>query len=335
MELEKEEALSELQSIFCDAIHKVTKIFCLWKTTTDDIDDLIVYNEAKNVFYNDPTMLEFVFPNNYNSFNTFYRKMFAIVNESDSIFMTDGDEINNNEEDIIGANASLAFAASLGLSNEVLAPTTRRSTTQREFVSNTHKYVLDTHTRTVLLHDTFKSMFVTPWKSFLTEHESKLNLAKLAKYATSQMVSKATDEAAAIVNAEPSVEPSTLKDIVAKAVSESTKMLQKKIATLEQQLQRSTIKTTIKNSQRGETSTRASQKKKSKNTTSTSTQSTRIQQTRTGKKLPQPKPKVKEPAAGAVPDSQRRKKKPTKQQQQNSPQKKNTGISKSKKATKN
>ena len=269
VELEKDEAMFELQSLFCEAIHKVTKIFCLWKTPNDDIDDLIVYNEAKNVFHNDMTLLKFVFPNNYNSFNKFYRKMFSIINEAENTSMTDVYEITNNDEDNVGADASMAFAASLGLTNEVITPVSRRITTQRSTInaSTTSQYVLDTHTRTVLLHDTFESMFIKPWKSFLREHDNKIKLAKLTKFATSQMVSKATDEAAAIVNAEASVEPSTLKDIVAKAVSESTKTLQKKIATLEQQLQRSTIAT--KNNQRGETTTPASSKTKLKNVTPT------------------------------------------------------------------
>ena len=331
VELEKEEAMLELKSLFCEAVHKVTKIFCLWKTTDDDIEDLIVYNEMKNVFYNNSTLLEFVFPNNYNEFNRFYRKQFTINSETDNASMYNVTEINDNDEDNVGADASMAFAASLGYSNDVLAPVERRFTTPRtNITSNTaHKYVLDTHTRTVLLHGTFLSMFINPWKNFLIENNKKMNLAKLTKYATSQMVSKATDEAAAIVNAKPSVEPSTVKDIISKAVSESTKTLHKKIASLEQQLQRSTIST--KNSQRSKTPTRASQKTKSKN--STPTKSTKTQQTRAGKKFTTTPLKLKVPAAGAVHDLQRNKKKSTKKHAPKSPQKKKEGITRSKKAT--
>ena len=52
-------------------------------------------------------------------------------------------------------------------------------------------------------------------KLALTEHNNKINLAiRLKTFATSQMVSKPTDEAAAIINAKPSVEPSAQKAII-------------------------------------------------------------------------------------------------------------------------
>jgi hypothetical protein len=155
-----------------------------------------------------------------------------------------------------------------------------------------------------LLHETevqrllriLKDAFVTSWSNEQRRMENKTIELKMAKYVKTQLTTKATDEAAAIVANEPAAEMKLLHEIIDKKVNEHTKKLQKELQTTKQQLQR--LQTANKNNQgsknssRGETNTRASTNKSIRNqrrprststNRSTSSNSTQQSKNRTGK----------------------------------------------------
>jgi hypothetical protein len=105
-------------------------------------------------------------------------------------------------------------------------------------------------------------LFTASWAAYLTEHNSKMLNNKLQRYAVSAIASKQTDDVTKILNSQPTVDPTTLKDLIRQNVEQETKALKETIRRLEQQSKRS-----VKKDTRGDKVTsRASPKKKPKNT---------------------------------------------------------------------
>ena len=162
-----------------------------------------------------------------------------------------------------------------------------------------------------------KKSFVEPWDKHLLDAETRQINANLVKYATSRIKSKATDKAAAIVANEPSATPQIMSDLIIKAVSKETALLQKKLTKLEQQLSRSSISKPVvnnnnknniskaKNDKSGEKKTRASSRNKSKNKQNNNKSSSKKSTTSNAK------PKSKRKAGDANNDTKKDNKKPS------------------------
>jgi hypothetical protein len=111
------------------------------------------------------------------------------------------------------------------------------------------------------------NVFQGSWLAYKTENDTRTLNAKLKRFLTQATIEPATDDAAAIIANEASVDAATLSALVAKQVNEKTKKLEATINNLQQQILRSS-----KNGSRGDNNnnsspaaskSRASQKKKS------------------------------------------------------------------------
>jgi hypothetical protein len=129
---------------------------------------------------------------------------------------------------------------------------------------NDHQLYTDCFTKQTMngFQDLLYQLFTASWATHLNEHKTKLLNNKLQRYATAAIETKTTDDVARQLNSEPTVDPTTLKDLIKQNVEKETKALKEKIKRLEQQSIRSS-----KNDQRGDKGKRrASLKKKSNNT---------------------------------------------------------------------
>ena len=111
-----------------------------------------------------------------------------------------------------------------------------------------------------------KIIFVDSWKAYKERQNNAEIERALAKKVQELTTTKATEETAMVIDAEPAVEPKKMKEIVAKEVKKSIKNLRKDINSLKQSNQRNNNGTPAKNTTGGAKDNGASTptKKKSK-----------------------------------------------------------------------
>ena len=99
------------------------------------------------------------------------------------------------------------------------------------------------------------NIFNDPWTSFCTAEKRQVINQQVLRLSTTYFDTNATAEANMIVEQEPAIEPTLLKQIVQKAVDSSTKSLQNELKNLRNQLKQ-------KSSKRGQPSSASSKNKK-------------------------------------------------------------------------
>jgi hypothetical protein len=104
-----------------------------------------------------------------------------------------------------------------------------------------------------------KDIFVTSWTTEKKKLDNKATEIKMTKYVKLALLTKATDDAAAIVANEPTADMPQLSEIINKEVAKQTGQVQKELQKAVQQIKR--LQPSTKNFNRGETSTRANGKK--------------------------------------------------------------------------
>ena len=132
------------------------------------------------------------------------------------------------------------------------------TTTQTDIVAF-NQYVVD-------VEKDLKTIFVDSWKAYKERQNNAEIERALAKKVRELTTTKATEETAMVIDAEPAVEPKKMKEIVAKEVKKSIKNLRKDINSLKQSNQRNNNGTPAKNTTGGAKDNGASTptKKKSK-----------------------------------------------------------------------
>jgi hypothetical protein len=146
------------------------------------------------------------------------------------------------------------------------------TTTSKIVVRETPNYINTFSNSTVVNFGNLTyQLFAASWASYMNEHNNKLLNAKLNRFATMTMESKATDNAARLLNSEPTVDPQTLQDLIRQNVEKETKELRTTITKMQQNAKRS-----AKNVKRGDkVKSRASTpKKQTTQTTPTTTKKT-------------------------------------------------------------
>jgi hypothetical protein len=287
--LEKEVMEKQRNSIFIEGIHKISTMIYVWKTDKDDNNEAEIHHLLKDIINKDATILTHVFNNNYNEFATQYNIIYPlstnIINPAG--INTPVDEIENNElPDALLRETMEQYFPRRGSTNaanqQLHTQDTATVTTVATTTASTQDYmdddedIYETQPTHHLLHDVevmrllriLKDVFVTSWSTERHNMENKAAEVKITKYIKTQLITKATDEAAAIVEQEPAADMKQLQEIINKQINEHTKKLQKELQTTKQQLQRiqaSNGKNTAKNSTRGEKNTRANENKSQTN----------------------------------------------------------------------
>jgi hypothetical protein len=340
MDLDLQSLKSDLKNTLCEAFYQIGHIFAIQQSNNDVISENRLHVQIIRLVAETPNIIRHSF-DDITQFRTTYRNKFNIMTEYDETTMdattaTDISVLTDGEE------ASLAFARSLGdTSHRRRLRTVVTNTTITEPSPNDPLNADTTRVMSTLLYQVFSKS----WSIY--EHEHKLRLLNnlLQKHSTAVITTNSTDQTAALINSEPSIDPTMLNDIIKSEVSKATKELKNQINKLQQFQQRS------KNSNRGDQKASAGTKKlaankkdqqqnpkrkKAKNTTNsnqTSSSKKKTQQTKKDSKKDskgQKSSKTKkrsnqEQVGGRGPDlQQERKKKAGKNQKTSSKKKRNS-----------
>jgi hypothetical protein len=291
--LEIEVTRKKLDDLFIEGIYKITSMMLLYHTDCDEINEMEVHHIIKELFNRDPTLLKHVFQNNNDLFTNRYRVLFPLsanVFHHNDDMSDDGSAIVFPPEAAIQStlDAYLTQNSVASISNDPLQTQTqtsiqhRTATTASLTVASTNDEttvpndgdVLDVYEQLptthplrehdlYALHRLIKDVFVNGWTQEIKNIKHKALSVKMAKFSKLALITKATDEAAAIVANEPAAEMQQLNDIINKKVAEETKKIKDDLNKTIQRLQRNHkgngnngYKNNQKNSLRGEQSTR-------------------------------------------------------------------------------
>jgi hypothetical protein len=283
--LENELLLKDTMTLYCEAANKLGTISLLAQTkqttvSAEAIDKFVLYSVAKeqrSLHYINAGMFDdFVttytrhYPNNYN----------IVFENNTPAVATRPTTTRATTRVLTGAEASAAFAEHLSQlerdsdTSDMEAETTTRTNTDTIHVRNVPNYTNTfSHTTVTNFGNLLYQLFTASWAAYIVEHDNKLLNIKLQKFAKSTMETKATDNAARLLNSEATVDPQTLQDLIRQNVAKETQELRATVQKLQQQAKRP-----AKNSSRGDKlKSRASPKKKSKITKPTKNTSKRQQ----------------------------------------------------------
>jgi hypothetical protein len=237
--LENEVMEKQRNSTFIEGLYKISAMIYIWKTDNEDIIEAEIHHLIKDIIKKDSTVLTHVFNSNYGQFATQYNTVYPL---SANIINPAGTNINiddlDNEElpaailrqglDRYFPPATTTTVATQQLHTQdsatatTLATTTASNQDDMDDIEEIYE-VLPTHHS---LHNTelmripvvriLKDVFVTSWSNEIRRLETKATEIKMAKYIKTQLVTKATDEAAAIVANEPAADMKQLQEIIEK-----------------------------------------------------------------------------------------------------------------------
>jgi hypothetical protein len=304
-QLEMKVLNNEKDAIFIEGLFKISSMIYLWKTDIEpDIDEVVIHHVIKDMLRKDSTLLTHVFDCKYTTFATQYNTVYPLsinIIHPAGINVDPATDIDIDEIPAADAQATMdqfyprvSVAAATTTTNNLellntqdnatatTLATTTTNTQDTQDMDNVQYEELPMHhilpeSELMRLLRILKEVFVTNWSTEKRKLENKLVEAKMAKFIKSTLINKATDDAAAVVAAEPAAEMQQLNQLIEKKVEEKTKKLQKELQTTIQQLKRAQQPTAVKNTNRGETNTRAGQNKSKRNrrqrSTSTNTRS--------------------------------------------------------------
>jgi hypothetical protein len=250
MEIDIQSLKKDLQDTLCEAFFQLGHIFAIQQSNNEITLEDKLHKQILRIVANTPNIIKHSFTNVL-QFESTYKNKFNIMSDSEDIptdttVATDVSVLTDGEE------MSLLFARSIGdFSHRRRSRTVVTETTNIEPSNNDPLNADSTRVLSTLLYQAFSK----PWSIY--EHEHKLRLLNnlLNKHSTSVITTNSTDQAAGILNSEPSIDPTMLKDIINTEVKKATRELTKQINKLQQTQQRS------KNLNRGNSKASAGEKK--------------------------------------------------------------------------
>jgi hypothetical protein len=279
--LENELFLKDITQTYCEAVNKLGTISLLAKTNQNSVSDDTIHQFVLYSIAKDKRSLQYTFNGSFDAFaiayNAKYPNNFQVVFESNAAPPpTTATAANTNRgtttTGTVALNRFAAFRSASAVNddsdddNEIMAGDTDETanitastTTTKILVRDTPNYINTfSHSTVTSFGNLAYQIFAASWASYINEHNNKMLNAKLLKFATMTMESKATDNAARILNSEPTVDPQTLQDLIRQNVEKETSNLRTTIAKLQQNAKRS-----VKNVKRGDkVKSRASVSKK-------------------------------------------------------------------------
>ncbi len=231
---------------------------------TDTVPDITIHSQVLEIVRKTERIVQhYIFKGGYTEFEQFYSNKYNIPVTMEHNDAADISVLTEGEE------ASLAFSRAVG--RTVITTDTNNSSSE---------YKLSTDNTRIIVHLLYQT-FTKTWAAYKNEHDTRILNNMLTKYSNTVLTSTSTNEAAAILNNEPSVDPKLLKDIISSEVSKATKDLKKQINTLKQSAIR-----TPKNSTRGEPkkNTSTNQKTRASPKKSQQSSSTTVQRNRNNNK---------------------------------------------------
>jgi hypothetical protein len=272
-----------IMSTTCDALYKLTNIYLILQFATEDIPADNIHPQVINIIRTDPRIVHYIF-NGFDSFSMYYRTKNNITTPMETAEDDDGTDISvlaNNAETTVTFN-SRHFARNRAVISRASSTSTASSTTAPTVVRTEHALSADNNR---IIQQLFYRMFNQSWAAYKHEHDLRITNALLSKYTTNTITTTITNDTAAVVNAEPSVDPKLLKDIISEEVKKATKTLKQQLNTLQQSNKRS------KNFNGGDTNnkttTNRAHKKKSTNSVGKSTKMTTKEKDTTNKQKQQ------------------------------------------------
>jgi hypothetical protein len=267
MDLDLQSLRELVKSTLCDALYQLVKIYLILQFTKEDIAAEYIHPQVINIIRTEQRIVHYVF-NSFDEFSTYYRNKHSIT-AMDTVDEEDGTDISvlaNNSETPITFN-SRHFARNRAVVSRASSVSTASSTADTN--QNNNQYILsadNNHIIKQLLYRTFNQS----WAAYKHEHDLRITNALLTKYSTTVISTAVTNETAAIVNSEPSVDPKLLKDIITEEVNKATKNLKQQLISLKQSNKRTSKNSNGGDNNNNKTNGRA-QKKKTKNSSSKKT----------------------------------------------------------------
>jgi hypothetical protein len=259
-------ARKKLDNLFIDGIYKISSMMLLYHTDCDEINEIEVHHIIKELIDRDPTLLKHVFESNHTLFINQYKILYplsanafsnneAMDDDSNSIIFPPADIVQQTLDSYLTQNSSASSSTDPLLTQTSIQQhtATTSSLTQATTNSNTtvqgnvdvqevYEQLPTTHPLRehdlYALHRLIKDVFVNGWTQELNNIKHKALSVKMAKFSKLALITKATDEAAAIVANEPAAEMQQLNDIINKKVAEQTKKIKDDFNKAIQRLQR-------------------------------------------------------------------------------------------------
>jgi hypothetical protein len=286
--LEVEVMVKQRKLIFIEGIFKITGMIYLWKTDNDEINEGEVHYIIKDLIERDSVILLHSFNNDRTDFITNYNIIYPLAANIITL-NNDDDDIDIDEVPAIAVHNTLdqyfPRANNTQANNQLLstqdsttvttagltASTTQDSVSQNDTTDDTENLQYEVlqinhpllESEVLRLLRILRDVFVASWTNEQKKIENKQLEVKMARFAKMNLISNATDEAAAIVANEPAANMVQLNELIEKKVEEKTKKITKELQSALQQLKRTqnTSTSNQKNLNRGETSTRANANK--------------------------------------------------------------------------
>jgi hypothetical protein len=292
-------ARKKLDNLFIEGIYVISRMMLLYHTDCDETNELEVHHIIKELFNRDPTLLKHVFESNSALFINQYVVLYPLAA---NVFRSNDDMSDDGSAIVFPTEATIQQTLDAYLTQNSVASTsteplqtqtsiqqrtaTTASSTQAltnddtdepadDDVQEEYEQLPTTHPLRehdlYALHRLIKDVFVNGWTQELNNIKHKALSVKMAKFSKLALVTKATDEAAAIVANEPAAEMHQLNDIINKKVAEQTKKIKDDFNKAIQRLQRNNNgigndgykNNNKKNSLRGEHFTRPARKNSS------------------------------------------------------------------------
>jgi hypothetical protein len=272
IQLELDEATNKLRNTFCDSLYKLATIFLHNGYFGSEITANSIHAAAKNIIIHQPAIVRYIFDTNINDFKQWYNKKFNItvavhppVQRTPIItaLLPGGsrniDDYNPSE----GERASYLFAEDQtpGSGLDMLLAWRRQRTDDTTDNNDDDTQGPDNNILKLTDHDVglfstlMYRMTTQHWSTLLQQHHSKYVNAQLTKLAETLITSDVTNQAAAIIAAQPPASEA----IISELIDQKFKALEQKWKT----------NNAPKNVKRGEKTTRATIPKKSKTTRQT------------------------------------------------------------------
>jgi hypothetical protein len=281
--LELEILQDQRDQVYIEGIHKITTMIYLWKLNTDTIDERHIHSIIKEMIDTDNSHIFHVCNMDFHNFTQKYIAKYPLAEQvmDNNTTMTDDDNFTMNtnihntldqyfprtQDSTLIENRTTTTAATttVATTNTTQSPNNTTNTTDDvndDDIPNDIEVITPTHPLRqddiYLLNRVAKDIFVTSWTTEKKKLEDKALEIKMTKYVKLALLTKATDEAAAIVANEPTADMPQLSELINKEVAKQTGQLQKELQKAVQQIQR--LQTT-KNINRGEKPTRANTNK--------------------------------------------------------------------------
>jgi hypothetical protein len=259
--LEYETVKQEVRLVFCDACNKFAHAIILQSTSTDTVNDIDIHNLVYTSILSTPTCLSEVYMTSV-EFQTLYKKQFP-EHQPVTLPQVSQQQVvrritRQTSTTATTATTSRHFRSASSQQLSDLSEAEDNSVAPEDPERNSTPVISAPISNCQLLSRSLTAIFVKPWNAYVTEIDKRLKDNKLKRFVVEITETQATDDAAARLDKERTIDAKTIEQLIDEKVNKRTKSLTNEINQLKQQLVRS------KNSTRGGTPNRASSKKKQK-----------------------------------------------------------------------